>query len=541
MKAETGTTQTGTAQTLPQLLDQAAGRDPDHAALVLPGPDAERSMSYGQLATDSARLAAGLARLGLRRGDRIALWLPNLPEWFVTQFAAARLGLTVVAVNTRYRGSEITGILQASDAKAIVLAQGFLGIDFLPMAAEASHGTGLEHVIDVAADGRALSFAGLLADADAHAGVPAPAPSQAQPGDLAAVFCTSGTTATPKLAAHDQQGIAEHARNDAAATGMRPGDVMLLALPAAGVFGFSGAMAALAAGATVVLQPVFDAAKTVTLLERYGVTHFYGPDAMLQAVLDAAGGRHPGFARWRWGAFASFTTGQPQRLVERAEEQAGVRLHGTYGSSECFALMSTWPPEAPAATRARGGGYLVGPDMQVRCVAPDTGVPQPPGEPGELQFRGYNVLSCYLGNPAATEAAMTADGWFRSGDLGYTEPDGAFVFLARLKDSLRLGGYLVDPQEVEAQLQEHPAVDVAQLVGVWREHRGDLPVAFVRLRPGAQAGEPELLAFLRHQMASYKVPRRILFTSEFPSTDGANGRKIQKSRLREIAEEHLED
>ena len=525
-----------TARTLPQLLDQATERDPEHLALVQPEPAGERGMTYRQLATDSARLATGLTRLGLRRGDRILVWLPNLPEWFVTQFAAARLGLTAVAVNTRYRGSEIADILQASSAKAIVLAQGFLGIDFLAMAQEASHGTRLEHVIDVAADSadsRALSFARQLADG--------PSPSLAQPGDLAAVFCTSGTTAAPKLAAHDQQSVVGHARNVAAATDMRPGDALLLALPAAGVFGFSGALAALAAGATLVLQPVFDAAVTVTLLERYSITHFYGPDAMLQAVLDAAGGRHPGFARWRWGAFASFTTGQPQRLVTRAEEQAGVRLHGTYGSSECFALMSTWPSEAPAASRARGGGYLVSPDMQVRCVAPGTSAPQPPGEPGELQFRGYNVLACYLGNPAATAASKTADGWFRSGDLGHVQPDGSFVYLARLKDSLRLGGYLVDPQEVEEQLQEHPSVEIAQLVGVWREQKGDVPVAFVRLRSGTRADEPELLGFLRHRMASYKVPHRVLFVDEFPSTDGANGRKIQKSRLREIAQQRLED
>jgi hypothetical protein len=131
----------------------------------------------GQVA--SGFVMAGLARLGLRRGDRIVVWLPNLPEWFVAQFAAARLGLTVIAVNTRYRGSEIAGILRASDARAVVLAQGFLGIDFVSMAEEASHDTRLEHVIDVAAAGRAVSFAGRLAGG--------PSPSQARPGDIAAV------------------------------------------------------------------------------------------------------------------------------------------------------------------------------------------------------------------------------------------------------------------------------------------------------------------------------------------------------------------
>jgi fatty-acyl-CoA synthase len=121
------------------------------------------------------------------------------------------------------------------------------------------------------------------------------------------------------------------------------------------------------------------------------------------------------------------------------------------------------------------------------------------------------------------------------------QPDGSFVYQSRLKDSLRLSGYLVDPQEVEEQLQEHPAVEIAQLVGVWREREGDLPVAFVRLAPGAQADEPELLAFARARMAGYKVPRRVLFVADFPATEGPNGRKIQKNRLREMAQQQLED
>ena len=276
------------------------------------------------------------------------------------------------------------------------------------------------------------------------------------------------TGAAPKLAAHDQHSIAAHARNVAVAAGMGPGDALLLALPTAGVFGFSGAMAALAAGAMLVLQPVFDAAAAVSLLERYHITHFYGPDAMLPAVLDAAGGRHP--------------------------------------------------------------GYLVSPDMQVRCVAPGTGAPRPPGEPGELQFRGYNVLSCYLGNPAATAASMTADGWFRCGDLGQVQPDGAFIYLAGLNDSLRLGGYLVDPQEVEEQLQAHPAVEIAQLAGVWREHQGDVPVAFVRLRPGARADEPELPGFARHRIPPARCRAGCWSWTNSPAPTAARSKKTGCAR-----------
>ena len=198
-------------------------------------------------------------------------------------------------------------------------------------------------------------------------------------------------------------------------------------------------------------------------------------------------------------------------------------------------------PEAPAATRARGGGYLVSPDLQVRCVTPGTGAPRPPGEPGELQFRGYNVFSCYPGNPAATAASMTADGWFRSGDLGQVQPDGAFIYLARLKDSLRLGGYLVGPKRSRNSCRNTPRSRPPTWSACGGSRRATCRSPSVRLRPGARADETELLGFLRHRMASCKVPRRVLFVDEFPSADSANGRKIQKNRLREIARERLED
>jgi fatty-acyl-CoA synthase len=411
-----------------------------------------------------------------------------------------------------------------------VLQPGFLDLDFLGVLAEADV-PGAEHVVAVGdqVPTGCVGYRSLL-DRDALS-------EPGEPGDLAAVFTTSGTTASPKLAAHDQAGCVRHARAVADRIELGEGDAMLCALPLCGVFGFSGSLAALAGGARLVLQDPYQPDAAARLLAEHRVTHFYGPDTMLRAVLDS-----PAFdasvSRWRWAGYANFTGG-PERLLGDAEERGGVRLVGLYGSSECFALMSVWGDDEPADVRVLAGGVPVSPEIQVRAGDPQTGQPLGHGVNGEIQVHGYNVLQEYLRNPEATRAAFTPDGWFRTGDLGCTRPDGSFVYLARLKDSLRVRGYLVDPAEIEEHLQRHPAVEVAQVVGVPREGEGDVPVAFVRLRPGAAVTPAELRDHCRQGIAGYKAPRRIEIVEAFPVTVGPNGDKIQKVRLRELAEKLL--
>ncbi len=498
-----------------------AERHGDRCAIVEGGT----RLTFVDLARESRRVAAGLRTLGLRRGDALAVWLPNFHEWLVLECACGRLGLVMVALNTRHRTAELAPLLSVSGAKALALTPSFRGISFLAMARDVAPGLSLIAVHE-AAEG-AVPYAQLREHGEAAA--------EGTACDLLNVFPTSGTTASPKLAAHDQAGVVEHAKNVARAIHLGRGDVMLMALPLCGVFGFNGAMAALGAGATLVLQVVFDADEAARLVADQEVTHFYGPDGMLQAVIASPAFDRRAARAWRWGGFANFTTGRPAELIEHAEATAGVRLVGLYGSSECFALMSSWRQDDEIETRAQGGGFPVSPEIQVRAGDPDTGAPLMPGERGELQVRGYNVAREYLGNPQATRAAFTADGWFRTGDLGYVNPDGSFVFLTRLTDSLRVRGYLLDPAEVEEYLLRHPSVAVAQVVGVRSPVEGDVPVAFVKLKPGATAGEEDLLAYCRQAIAEYKVPRRICLLDEFPVIMGPNGVKIQRHRLRETA------
>ncbi|MBO0689099.1 MAG: AMP-binding protein [Candidatus Dormibacteraeota bacterium] len=515
-----------TARSLPHLIEHTAARCPESCALAWEGV----TVTYARLARESAQAAAGLRRLGFRRGDRLALWLPNRPEWITLLLAAARLGVVAVAVNTRYRGAELAHVLRVSGARGVAVQPGFLELDFVGILKEPDVPP-VEHVIAVgerSPDG-CEPYATLLE----HGRLT----ELGEPDDGAAVFTTSGTTASPKLAVHDQAGCAQHARAVASCLGLGDGDAMLCSLPLCGVFGFSGALAALAAGARLVLQDPYEADAAARLLAEHRVTHFYGPDTMLRSVLaspafDAAG------SRWRWGGFANFT-GASLELLREAEAQAGIPLVGLYGSSEGFALLSMWRQDQPPEERALGGGYPVGPEFQVRAGDPETGEPLGHDQDGELQLRGPNVAREYLANEEATRAARTPDGWFRTGDLGHTRADGSFVYLARLKDSLRVRGYLVDPAEIEEHLQRHPAVEVAQVVGVRRHGEGDLPVAFVRLRAGSAAEPSELLEHCRSSIAGYKVPRALEVVDAFPVTGGPNGDKIQKVRLRQMAEEVL--
>jgi fatty-acyl-CoA synthase len=218
-------------------------------------------------------------------------------------------------------------------------------------------------------------------------------------------------------------------------------------------------------------------------------------------------------------------------IVERAQAR-GVVLRGLYGMSECMALYSVRPIGASAAERRKGGGKPVSPEARVRVTDPETGAPLPVGEPGALEVAGPSLFARYDNDPDATAAAFTADGFFRTGDLARMEPDGGFEFLGRMGDVLRLGGFLVNPAEIEEHIQAHPSVHAAQVVAVGTP-QGMRPVAFVTL--AAACDEAVLLDHCR-ALARYKQPVRVMAVDAFPVTDSANGVKIRRAELRRMAE-----
>jgi fatty-acyl-CoA synthase len=330
--------------------------------------------------------------------------------------------------------------------------------------------------------------------------------------------------------------VIRHARDVARGFGYdAPHARILVTAPLCGVFGFTNAMGALAACAPLVMYPTFDGAESAQGILRHRVTHTHASDEMIGRMLEAVPGT-PAFPSVRFFGYAAFSPAYVD-LPQRAEAR-GLKLVGLYGSSELHALMAVQPADAPFDQRIVAGGLPVAAEARIRARDPESGAILPHGQAGELEIRAPSCMVGYFGDDEATRAAFTADGYLRTGDLGYSTPQGGFVFLARLGDAFRLGGFLVSPAEIEDVLQEHPGVAGAQVVGV-DTPAGAKAFAFVIVKPGAAFDEQALIDHCAARIAKFKVPVRVQPIDAFPVTPGANATKIQKSKLRELAQAAL--
>jgi fatty-acyl-CoA synthase len=524
-------------------LSAAAADNPDR--LVARGLEGGEfvDVTLAGLEARSRQLAKGLESIGVKQGSTIASWIPNRVEWLVVQFACAALGVAVLGLNTRYRSHEVSHLLGTVPLSAIVLPSEFLDIDFVGTLDEAVRSRRLVgdsfavpdlvflgDVPDEAAviGSRSFRYRDLLA----HGTLDGAEDHGLAPSNL---FTTSGSTSAPKVATHDQTSILRHSYAGAKALDVRVGDRILAVLPLCGVFGFNAVMALLVGGGSALLVESFDAEVGARYLEEYGVTHVMGGDEMLGAVFSKV---PEGMAlpKLRRGGIANFA-GRAKEVVALAQDRWRAAISGVYGSSELFALSAIWPATADVALRGLGGGVVVDPGIQVRVCDLESDQPVVEGESGELQFRGYNVIGGYLNNPAANEASFSDDGWFKTGDLGYIA-HGGFVYQCRAREALRLRGFLVEPGEIEDFLSMDPSIDEVHVVGVDTD-AGTRAVAFVRLRPGHSMDEAAMLARTKRQLASFKVPERIVEVGQFPTTAGTNGTKVRFEELRDRARTYL--
>lgn len=504
--------------------------------------DRERPVRFAELLDESARLAAGLRALGVGPGDRVAIWLPNLTSWLACLFACARLGAIGLAVNTRFRSAELADILQRSGACVLVTWPGFTRTDFAAVLEGCPPDAlaGLRTVVtyDEGEAVPALRLPERIAVrryADLLAGPPMTADA-ATPRAGCAIFTTSGTTKAPKFVLHDQRTLVAHAFDVVQGFDIDSASTMLLAPPLCGVFGVSNAMAMMAAGRPFAMMPAWDAAAAARAIDMHRATHLNATDDAIAQLL-ALTPRTPAFPSLRFVGFAAFNPALAD-IVEQADAR-GLKLTGLYGISEIQALFARNREDEPIALRRNGGGFPVSPLARVRARDPETGRVLPHGEDGELEFLAPSSrMVGYFGNPEATREAILEDGWYRSGDLGHTCADGRFVYRARMGDSLRLGGFLVSPQEIEGCVQEVPGILDCQVVGLSIDG-APRPVAFVRLQPGAQFDEASVRDHVAARLARFKVPAHVFPIEAFPVTEGANGTKIQKTRLREIAQSLL--
>ncbi|WP_060576042.1 MULTISPECIES: AMP-binding protein [unclassified Pseudonocardia] len=519
---------------MPAPLLDLLGRGAGRGAVIDDGTGGP-TVPLSRLLAASERLAGGLAGWGLVPGDRAAVVLPHGPDWYLVHLALARLGVLTVPVSTRLAAPEIDDLVRSARCRLVVVDPGFLGLGLDRVAARLSRSGAIDRVLTTAPT--TVPGARELDDLDGMA------PAVAGDGASAPLVCfgTSGTTGAPKLAVHTHDGVAGHVAAVADATGLTGecggGRVVLGALPPCGAYGYTLAMAALAAGCRLVTVPTFTPTELFDLVATHRVEVVAVTEAILRAAL-AAGVPHPG-GHWRLAASAGGSLADVAATLERD----GTRVVNVYGASEVLALLAVRDPSAAVPERAAAGGTIVGEQAaaraEVRAVVPGTDTLLPAGQDGELQFRGPSVFTGYLDSPAATAAALGPGGWYRSGDSGRVESGGAaFDYLARLSDTLRLKGFLVDPGQIEEVLLAHPGVGEAQVVGVPDPGTDeDLAVAFV-----VGAAQPdELRAWCRERLAAFKIPARIEWVDDIPVIPSANGDKALRRALRERAVSLMEE
>ena len=529
-----------TSRTLGALLDEMAAARPHAEAVVF----RDQRLIYAALRARVDEFARALLAVGVTGGDRIAVLLPNRPEWLIAALAIAKIGGIVAAISTFSTPRELGWALEHSEAAALITVAAFRGRGYLEalhelcpeLAASAPgelrsarlprlrtvvcfderHHAGIFHPDDVLARASGTRSAALAA-----------AQRSVDPGDVCYILYTSGSTATPKGVTLAHGGVIENGFNIGERQHLTSADRLWLAVPLFWSFGSANALPAIMThGGCVVLQESFEPGEALELLERERCSVYYGMATMARAMLE-----HPGRPRRRLASMRTGLTIGPPDDIEMTMEAVGAHeLCNVYGSTETYGNCAVTDAHDPLPLRLHTQGLPL-PGMEIRVVHPETRRLLAAGEVGELCVRGH-VTPGYYRAPELDAAAFDREGYFLTGDLGLLGDDGRVRFRGRLKEMIKTGGINVAPLEVEHVLLQHPDVKQAYVVGIPDRDKDEIVAAVLELHPGATADADAIVAFCRERLASYKVPTRLAFrkAGEFPRTPTG---KIHKPGLRQ--------
>ncbi|MEN8145722.1 MAG: AMP-binding protein [Gemmatimonadota bacterium] len=502
------------ARSVSDCLAHRATSTPD--ALFLVADD--RTWSFAEAAADSHALAAGLVALGVETGDRVALDMPNWPEFVLAVFAAAEIGAVIVPLNPGYSPRELRFVLRNTEATVAIVAERYGGIDYLEVfEALFSELPSLQYLVTVGEedlwyDDRVFQFEDVLssgragevsrAEVDPHT-------------DVFAVLYTSGTSEKQKGVMLSHENLLRTASATAEVLEMTEADVTLCAVPLFNIFGLGAALlTCLQTGSRLVLQDRFEPAEALRLMAEHEVTVLHGVPTMfvlLQRALRAAGDAAPGWPSLRAGIIAGAPVAPALIRSLRAEFIPGLEI--AYGLTETSPTVTITTPADDEIDRSESVGRPL-PGIELMILDGDERA-LPAGATGEVAVGGYNVMLGYYRQPGATRAAM-ADGYLRTGDLGLLDEEGYLRIVGRQSDMIIRGGFNVHPREVEDHLRSLPAVEEAVVLGVPNEVLGELVGAFVVPVEGALITEGELRELCCSALAVFKVPDLVTFTDELP-------------------------
>lgn len=525
------------ASTVPQLVSVAAERFGEQTFLE----EGETRLSFRDFLAQSRQVAAALMAQGIKKGDRIAVWAPNISEWVIAAIGAQCAGAILVTLNTRYKGSEAAYILRKSRSRLLFSIGDFLD-SYYPSLLNGEDLPDLESIVVFRESMASSSVGAKSADKtcsrwedflESSTSISAEDVSSRMNSvtgdDISDILFTSGTTGNPKgvMTSHEQNLRAFTYFSDI--VGFEQGERYLVINPFFHSFGYkAGILACLIRGVTLLPHAVFNATEIVARIAKDKVSVLPGPPTLFQSILAL-----PDLDKYDISSLKRATTGAaviPVEMIRQMKSRLGFEVVITaYGLTESCGLVSMCRAGDSAELIATTSGRAI-PGIELCCVdSQNNEVPR--GEPGEIVFRGFNVMKGYFENQDATRETIDADGWLHTGDIGVMDENGYLKITDRLKDMFITGGFNCYPAEIEKIMAAHPAIAMNAVIGIPDERMGEVAMAFVVLKPGASLDDAGLIAWCREQMANFKVPRKVKFVQSLPLN--ASG-KVVKPELKKL-------
>ena len=519
-------------RTIGAMLDDIAAEFGANEALV--SVFENQRLTYAQFRDQADRCARALLALGVEKGERVGLWSTNCAAWVIVQFATAKVGAVLVNINPAYRLHELEYTLTQSECGTLIIGEGFKDSDYAEMTGQLRGKLpGMRRVVSLVPKPGLLSWDDFM---NGHKQVGDPALAEREAAldfdDVINIQYTSGTTGFPKGAMLTHHNILNNGFWIGERMRLTHRDRLCIPVPFYHCFGMVLAnLACVTHGATMVLPaPHFSPLHTLEAVERERCTALHGVPTMFIAELD-----HPRFSEFD---FATLRTGImagapcPIEVMKRVmSEMHMAEITIACGMTETSPVCNMTEVDDPIEVRVGTVGKVM-PHQEQKIINPATGRMLPRGEPGELCYRGYQVMRGYFQNPEGTRQTIDEAGWLHGGDLAVMDERGYVQITGRLKDMVCRGGEKIFPREVEEFLFTHPKIAEAYVIGVPDKFYGEQVTAWVKLKEGEALTSDEVIAFCRGQIMDYKIPTCVKFVTEFPTT--VTG-KIQKYRMREMS------
>lgn len=491
------------------LLERAVSANEDKEAIY----DLKRRVSYHEMKKAVDRFAVTLNNLGIKKMDRIAVSLPNWYETAVIFFAVAKIGAVIVPFNHKYRTHEVEYILKNSEPKVLIVTEEF------------DQNFGLKEAQAIVPSLISVRFTrdGLHSYEDQIAGDVTEAEIDVN-NDLFCILYTSGTTGVPKGVMITHRGVVQSANTLAGELRCTEKDVFVISAPLFHIFGMvCNLFCGVSAGARMVLQEKYHPRETLKLIEQEKVTIKIGVPTMFIKEIELEDFDSYDLSTLRTGIVGSAPI--PPSKVKEIRDRMGIKLCQSYGITETVTVtMTLYDDDEQKITKTLGKPI---PGVELKIVD-ENWLEIPSGETGEIALKSFGMMKGYYKMPEQTDDVLDREGWFYTGDLGVQDEEGYLHFVGRKKEMIIRGGYNIYPQEIESVLTKHPKIKVAAVVGIPDEVLGEVVCAFIQLKKGTEISEDEIKAYVKKQIANYKVPEKLMFIEDFPLT--ASG-KIQKSRL----------